>query len=326
MPAPSVSSSGAYVTAQNDLAINTGVTLAGTGNLLLIVEQSAKALVAGMIAPKLDGVDMTQIGTTNGPLTRYMAVTTAGARTLTTRTAASAYEAHMISWRTWQDTATSGARYQNPQNFSGSSTAPSSSSLTCPSGGALDAGYVKLYSGSAPTISAGTQLGALFDGGTGNSMAGGSRSTTGAIAWASGDSNAWYLSALEILGDALAGFTGGATLGAVVASGSLQSVMSGFSAGAALGAVIAGGSLGATPGTFVLGPIKVNGVAAAGAAIDYVRIYSDAGVLLYERTGGSLDGTGSTTLSTSSAPPGTAVRIDWQLSSGRRRMPRVNMG
>lgn len=122
------------------------------------------------------------------------------------------------------------------------------------------------------------------------------------------------------------GFGAGATLGAVVASGSLQSVMSGFSAGAALGAVIAGGSLGATPGTFVLGPIKVNGVAAAGAALDYVRIYSDAGVLLYERTGGSLDGTGSTTLSTSSAPPGTAVRIDWQLSSGRRRMPRVNMG
>ncbi len=123
-----------------------------------------------------------------------------------------------------------------------------------------------------------------------------------------------------------AGFTGGATLGAVVASGSLQSVMSGFTAAATLGAVVAGGSLGPTPGVFVLGPIKVNGAAQAGAAIDWVRIYSDAGILLYERTGGTLDGSGSTTLTTSSAPPGTAVRIDWQLSSGRRRMPRVTMG
>lgn len=122
------------------------------------------------------------------------------------------------------------------------------------------------------------------------------------------------------------GFTAGATLGAVLASGSLQSVMSGFGTGATLGAVVAGGSLGPTPGTFLLGPILVNGVAAAGAAIDWVRIYSDAGVLLYERTGGTLNGAGSTTLTTNTAPPGTVVRIDWQLSTGKRRMPRVTMG
>lgn len=122
------------------------------------------------------------------------------------------------------------------------------------------------------------------------------------------------------------GFTGGATLGAVVASGSLQSVMSGFTAAATLGAVVAGGTLGPTPGVFVLGPVKVNGAAQAGAALDWVRIYSDAGILLYERTGGTLDGSGSTTLTTTAAPPGTNVRIDWQLSSGRRRMPRVTMG
>lgn len=123
------------------------------------------------------------------------------------------------------------------------------------------------------------------------------------------------------------GFTAGATLTGVIASGSLQSVMSGFTAGATLGAVLAGGSLGATPGVFVLGPIIVNGVAQAGAALDWVRIYNDAGsVMLYERTGGTLDGTGSTTLTTNTAPPGTAVRIDWQLSGGRRRMPRVTMG
>lgn len=121
-------------------------------------------------------------------------------------------------------------------------------------------------------------------------------------------------------------FGAGATLGAVLASGSLQSVMSGFTAGATLGAVVAGGSLGPTPGTFLLGPILVNGVAAAGAAIDWVRIYSDAGVLLYERTGGTLNGAGSTTLTTNTAPPGTVVRIDWQLSTGKRRMPRVTMG
>lgn len=125
---------------------------------------------------------------------------------------------------------------------------------------------------------------------------------------------------------AVNGFTAGATLGAVVASGSLQSVMSGFTAGATLAAVLAGGNLGANPGTFTLGPILVNGIAQAGAALDYVRIYSDAGILLYERLGGSLDGTGSTVLSTSAAPPGTAVRIDWQLSTGKRRMPRVTMG
>lgn len=125
---------------------------------------------------------------------------------------------------------------------------------------------------------------------------------------------------------ASAGFTAGATLAGVVASGSLQSVMSGFSAGATLASIIAGGSLGATPGTFVLGPIIVNGVPAAGAALDWVRIYSDAGVLLYERLGGSLDGSAMTTLSTPAAPPGTAVRIDWQLSTGKRRMPRVTMG
>lgn len=123
-----------------------------------------------------------------------------------------------------------------------------------------------------------------------------------------------------------AGFGAGATLGGVLASGSLASIMSGFSSGAALGAVVAGGSLGQTPGTFLLGPIIVNGVPQAGAALDWVRIYSDAGILLYERTGGTLNGAGSTTLTTNAAPPGTPVRIDWQLSSGRRRMPRVTMG
>lgn len=123
-----------------------------------------------------------------------------------------------------------------------------------------------------------------------------------------------------------AGFAGSVVLGAVAAGGSLATVMSGFTGGAALGALVAGGSLGATPGVFTLGPIMVNGVAQAGAALDWVRIYSDAGVLLYERTGGTLNGAGSTTLTTNAAPPGTPVRIDWQLSSGRRRMPRVTMG
>lgn len=121
-------------------------------------------------------------------------------------------------------------------------------------------------------------------------------------------------------------FAGAATLGPVAAGGSLQAVLSAFAGGATLGAVAAGGSLGAAPGVFVLGPIKVNGAVAASAALDYVRIYSDAGVLLYERTGGSLDASGNTTLTTTAAPPGTLVRIDWQLSTGRRRMPRVTMG
>jgi hypothetical protein len=142
--------------------------------------------------------------------------------------------------------------------------------------------------------------------------------------WASANQIAAFTSVVQAA--ATAGFTGGATLGAVVAGGSLQSVLAGFIGGATLGAVVAGGSLGATPGTSTLGPILVNGVVQANAALDYVRIYSDAGILLYERLGGSLNGSGSTALSTNAAPPGTPVRIDWQLSTGKRRMPRVTMG
>lgn len=127
-------------------------------------------------------------------------------------------------------------------------------------------------------------------------------------------------------GGSNSGFSGSATLGAVVAGGSLQTVLSGFSGGGVLAGVIAGGQLGSNPGTFNLGPILVNGVAQANAALDFVRIYSDAGVLLYERLGGSLDSSGFTSITTSAAPPNTPVRIDWQLATGKRRMPRVTMG
>lgn len=152
----------------------------------------------------------------------------------------------------------------------------------------------------------------------------------------SGNSITFKLNGSDILGGAVTESAGNTnTYGGLYASSDTaarfttfsitQFGAASFSAGATLGAIVAGGSLGPTPGTYALGPILVSGIAQTNAAMDWVRVYSDAGILLYEQTGGSTDSNGYVAVSTGTAPPGTTVRLDWQLSSGKRRMPRVVM-
>lgn len=118
-------------------------------------------------------------------------------------------------------------------------------------------------------------------------------------------------------------FSAGATLAAVVASGSLTTTASGVTSAATLGAVVAAGSLGATAGTITSEPLRTNnGTLLASVALDYVDVYLEAsGVFVGRFTGLSTNGSGVFTVTSSLLTPGTAYKLDWRATGGQRRMP-----
>lgn len=138
---------------------------------------------------------------------------------------------------------------------SGTSTAASSGSVTVPSDG-MAIGFVRAgYIG--PTtlpaiVSPSTLRGAGRDGGSGHQAAGGSRTTTGSVAWTLAESTSWGAVGVPVNGIVVPlTITGSLTLDDITASGTLADAGPTLLSGTLpLGGITATGSLGLQPGAW----------------------------------------------------------------------------
>lgn len=117
-----------------------------------------------------------------------------------------------------------------------------------------------------------------------------------------------------------------ANLAVTGASGTLSAAASN-PASASLAAASANGVLNASAtalASIISEPLKDNaGNLLVSTALDYVAVYDDTtGVLVVRITGLSTDVSGVFTVSHASLVAGTTYRLDWQTSTGKRRMPR----
>lgn len=81
----------------------------------------------------------------------------------------------------------------------GSSSTPSTGTVTCPTDGMIYGAETSLYTSSpAPTINSGTLASSARSGGSGQTVAGGYRSTTGAVAWNLSSSASWRVGSVPI--------------------------------------------------------------------------------------------------------------------------------
>lgn len=322
MPIPSVSSSGAYLTTGNDQAINTPAVITGTGTVLFVLAQKmASAPFSGdlMRAPLLDGVAMSRV---IGPfdLSLWAIQTTAGTRTVRTQTASGSYGAHQISWQAWQDTASSGARYGAEFANQETSTAITTGSQTCPSGGAIAAFYTHQYGTFKPTVVGGTTetLGVFVNGGI--SHGAGYRPTTGAVAWTASDAQWWFVVGMAIYGDAPPSIVSGdAVLDGVTASGGVAPTPpSSVSGGAQLDDITAGGTVGVAPGVLTSSKLWTNvGIGSPHTSAPFEAFVSNktTGVLVLRKAG--LNSSASSSAPTCSfsdglLTPGSQYRVTWR--------------
>lgn len=143
--------------------------------------------------------------------------------------------------------------------------------------------------------------------------------------WSGADEAAMLSILVEVTdnGGSAFAFIAGATLGAVVAAGTLTAIASSFAAGATLGAVVGGGTLGPAPGVLTSQPLRTNnGTLLASTSLDYVDVYLEAsGVFVGRFTGLSTNGSGVFTVTSALLTPGTAYKLDWRTGAGHRRMP-----
>ncbi len=120
-------------------------------------------------------------------------------------------------------------------------------------------------------------------------------------------------------------FSGAVTLDDAAPSGTFSTVPnSSFSGAVTLDDASPTGSFSRTPGTITSDPLKTNnGTLIASAALDFVCFYDDAtGALVLRKTGLSTDGSGVFTVTDAALQQGVTYRVDWQVSTGQRRMPR----
>jgi hypothetical protein len=89
-----------------------------------------------------------------------------------------------------------------------------------------------------------------------------------------------------------------------------------------LGSTVGNASLGGSSGRLLSPPLRTNnGTLLVSAPLNFVRIYSLAGVLLYEQLGGTTDALGQINVVTSAVQAGVSIRVDWETAAGQRRMP-----
>lgn len=122
-----------------------------------------------------------------------------------------------------------------------------------------------------------------------------------------------------------ASFTGTVTLDDVAPSGTFSTVPNGsFSGNVALDDAGVSGSFSPAPGTLTSDPLTTNnGTVLASVSLDFVCFYNDTtGALVLRKTGLSTNGAGIFSVTDALLVPGTTYRIDWQASTGQRRMPR----
>lgn len=123
----------------------------------------------------------------------------------------------------------------------------------------------------------------------------------------------------------LASFAGSVTLDDVSPTGTFSTVPNGsFSGSVTLDDAGVSGSFSPAPGTLTSDPLTTNnGTVLASVSLDFVCFYNDTtGALILRKTGLSTNGSGIFSVTDALLVPGTTYRIDWQASTGQRRMPR----
>lgn len=122
-----------------------------------------------------------------------------------------------------------------------------------------------------------------------------------------------------------ASFSGTVTLDDVSPTGSFSTVPNGsFSGSVTLDDASPSGSFSRTPGTITSDPLKNNdGFLLASLSLDFVCFYDDStNALVLRKTGVSTNASGIFTITDAALQQGVTYRIDWQVSTGDRRMPR----
>lgn len=100
---------------------------------------------------------------------------------------------------------------------------------------------------------------------------------------------------------------------------------SGFSFAITTDEAIFSGSFGtAGTGTFTSDVLRDNvGTIRAGETLNYVALYHDTtGVLIVRKTGVTTNGAGIFTITDPAINAGQMYKVDWQIASGKTRMPR----
>lgn len=231
-----LNSVGSQVNDSTNVAFNAGT---GSDRVLYAFTHWENAIVT---AATFNSVAMTQIGTSgNGRLWRLI---NPGSGSLnlrfTTNTGGTTqYDAIVLSGvdqTTPNGTLTSG---------SGTGTSSNTGSVTLPADG-LVLGFLRtawLGNSLAPTIvSPSTLRGAHWSGNTGHGIAGGSRTSTGAVAWTH-DSAAWGAIGVPVNAVAVPGeISGGVTLADAAADGSLTIAAADMAGGVTLDNALAGGA------------------------------------------------------------------------------------
>lgn len=120
-------------------------------------------------------------------------------------------------------------------------------------------------------------------------------------------------------------FSGAPSLDDVAPSGSFSTApLSSFTGSVTLDDAAPTGSFSRAPGTITSDPLKTNnGTLIASTALDFVCFYDDStGALVLRKTGISTDASGVFTVTDALLQQGVTYRVDWQVSTGQRRMPR----
>lgn len=120
-------------------------------------------------------------------------------------------------------------------------------------------------------------------------------------------------------------FSGSVTHDDLAPSGSFSTApLSSFSGSVTLDDAAPTGSFSRAPGTITSDPLKTNnGTLIASTSLDFVCFYDDStGALVLRKTGISTDASGVFTVTDALLQQGVTYRVDWQVSTGQRRMPR----
>lgn len=211
----------------------------------------------------------------------------------------------------------------------GSSSSPSTGSVTCPTNGAIwGAEYSAYTTGSAPTAGSGTTLaGAVRNGASGETKAAGYRTTTGAVSWSLGSSAGWVAAGIPINAVAVApDISGTVTLDDVTISGTLAVGASGITGTVTLEDITPSGLIGGGSGGTITSLPFVNntGTLLTSESGVTVYVYSTAGALITTKTGQTTHATtGVMTFTDAYLSPGTTYRCVTVFSSGAEAMDRV---
>lgn len=178
-----VSYNASQVIVNQSSANSTSVSVAvncGVGSNRLLLAQS-RAINNSVSAASYNGAGMTNAGSYSGLKMWRLIAPTTGSNTLTFTTSSTytGVYASIASFNGVDQTTPLGTT----STAGGTSTAPSTVSITCPTDGAIYAGEYSQYAvaATAPTIASGTLAGAGAS--LGVTIGGGYRLTTGTVAW-----------------------------------------------------------------------------------------------------------------------------------------------